>query len=149
MFLSLTLRFQVVAVLEPFVMWSVQLTFAIVAWRRAHGPSIRKWLSAVGELEALSDFAGYAYEHPADSFPEFVDDAQSRGCFDATDFAHPLLPEDRAIRNDLKLDPAMRLLVISGPNMSGKSTFLRAVGVNAVLAQCGAPVRAKSTMPSD
>lgn len=146
-------RNQVVAVLEPFVMWSVQLTFAIVAWRRTHGPSIRKWLSAVGELEALSDFAGYAYEHPADTFPEFVGDAPGSagataggyggGCFDATAFAHPLLPEDRAIRNDLKLDTSMRLLVISGPNMSGKSTFLRAVGVNAVLAQCGAPVRAE------
>ena len=144
-------RNQVVAVLEPFVMWSVQLTFAIVAWRRAHGPSIRKWLIAVGELEALSDFACYAYEHPTDTFPEFVEDATGGvpgsgyggGCFDATAFAHPLLPEDRAIRNDLKLDESMRLLVISGPNMSGKSTFLRAVGVNAVLAQCGAPVRAE------
>jgi MutS domain V len=141
-------RNQVVAVLEPFVMWSLQLTFAIVAWRRAHGPSIRKWLEAVGELEALSDLAGYAYEHPADVFPEFTaaqpgSNAQSGGCFDATDFAHPLIPEDRAIRNDLKLDQSMRLVVISGPNMAGKSTFIRAVGVNAVLAQCGAPVRAK------
>jgi Flp pilus assembly protein TadB len=134
-------RNQVVAVLEPFVMWSVQLTFAIVAWRRAHGPSIRKWLEAVGELEALSDLAGYAYEHPTDVFPEFVDEGAG-GCFDAAGFAHPLIPEDRAVRNDLKLDREMRLVVISGPNMAGKSTFIRAVGVNAVLAQCGAPVRA-------
>lgn len=134
-------RNQIVAVLEPFVMWSVQITFAIVAWRRAHGPSIRKWLEAVGELEALSDLAGYAYEHPDDTFPEFTD-AHAGGCFDATGFAHPLLPEDRAVRNELRLDRAMRLVVISGPNMSGKSTFIRAVGVNAVLAQCGAPVRA-------
>ncbi len=135
-------RNQVVAVLEPFVMWSVQLTFAIVAWRRAHGPSIRKWLEAVGELEALSDFAGYAYEHPRDVFPEFAADGTG-GCLDATGFAHPLIPEDRVVRNDLKLDTAMRLVVISGPNMAGKSTFIRAVGVNAVLAQCGAPVRAE------
>jgi hypothetical protein len=135
-------RNQVVAVIDPFVMWSLQLTFAIVAWRRAHGPSIREWLSAVGELEALSDLAGYAYEHPRDVFPEFTTQ-QSGGCFDATGFAHPLIAEDRAIRNDLKLDTNLRLVVISGPNMAGKSTFIRAVGVNAVLAQCGAPVRAQ------
>ena len=124
-------------------MWSLQITFAIVAWRRAHGSSIRAWLEAVGELEALSDLAGYAYEHPADVFPEFTADADSIGCFDAAGFAHPLIPEDRAVRNDLKLDGNLRLVVISGPNMAGKSTFIRAVGVNAVLAQCGAPVRAE------
>jgi hypothetical protein len=136
-------RNQIVAVVDPFVMWSLQLTFAIVSWRRAHGPSIRAWLEAVGELEALSDLAGYAYEHPADVFPEFSANADSVGCFHATGFAHPLIPEDRAVRNDLKLDENLRLVVISGPNMAGKSTFIRAVGVNAVLAQCGAPVRAE------
>ncbi len=140
-------RNQVVALIDPFVMWSLQLTFAIVAWRRAHGPSIRRWLAAVGELEALSDFAGYAYEHPGDVFPEFVEargaDGKLAACFDAEGFVHPLLPEERAVRNDLKLDDALRLIVISGPNMAGKSTFLRGVGVNAVLAQAGAPVRAR------
>lgn len=141
-------RNQVVALIDPFIMWSLQLTFAIVAWRREHGPSIRRWLAAVGELEALSDFAGYAYEHPGDVFPEFVEARGSDGkwaaCFDAEGFVHPLLPEGRAVRNDLKLDDALRLIVISGPNMAGKSTFLRGVGVNAVLAQAGAPVRARS-----
>ncbi len=140
-------RNQIVAMVDPFLMWSLQLTFAIVAWRRAHGPSIRQWLVAVGELEALSDFAGYAYEHPADVFPEFVEtrgaDGKLAACFDAEGFVHPLLPEDRAVRNDLRLDDSLRLIVISGPNMAGKSTFLRGVGVNAVLAQAGAPVRAR------
>jgi hypothetical protein len=140
-------RNQVVALIDPFIMWSLQLTFAIVAWRRAYGPSIRRWLEAVGELEALSDFAGYAYEHPGDVFPEFVEsrgtDGKWAACFDAEGFVHPLLPEERAVRNDLKLDDALRLIVISGPNMAGKSTFLRGVGVNAVLAQAGAPVRAR------
>jgi hypothetical protein len=140
-------RNQIVAMIDPFVMWSLQLTFAIVAWRRAHGPPIRRWLAAVGELEALSDLAGYAYEHPGDVFPEFVEtrgaDGKLVACFDAEGFVHPLLPEDRAVRNDLKLDDALRLIVISGPNMAGKSTFLRGVGVNAVLAQAGAPVRAR------
>jgi len=118
---------------------TVQLAFAVEAWRRKSGPAIRRWLAAVGELEALSALAGYAYEHPADPFPEFIEEA---AYFDARGLAHPLLPEDRAVRNDVQIGGELRLIVVSGSNMSGKSTLLRAVGVNAVLAQCGAPVRA-------
>jgi MutS domain V len=125
---------------DPLVLWSLNLAFAVEAWRKTFGPAVRGWLSAVGEMEALSSLASYAYEHPADVFPEFTDEAP---CFDAEAFAHPLIPEGRAVRNDLKLDRDFRLMIISGPNMAGKSTFVRAVGVNAVLAQCGAPVRAR------
>ena len=133
-------RGQIVSMFDPFVLWSLQWCFAIEAWRRIHGPSARRWLAAVGELEALSDFAAYSFEHPADVFPEFTEDGP---CFEAEAFAHPLLPESRAVRNDLRLDREFQLMLISGPNMAGKSTFVRAVGVNAVLAQCGAPVRAR------
>jgi DNA mismatch repair ATPase MutS len=94
----------------------------------------------LGEIEALSDLAGYAYEHPQDVFPEFTDEAP---LFDAEGLAHPLIPENRAIRNDVILGSDLRLIIISGPNMAGKSTFIRSVGINAVLAQCGAPVRAR------
>jgi hypothetical protein len=124
---------------DPVLLWTVQLAFAVEAWRMKSGPAIRRWLAAVGELEALSALAGYAYEHPADPFPEFIEEA---ACFDAQSLAHPLLPEDRAVRNDVQIGGELRLIVVSGSNMSGKSTLLRAVGVNAVLAQCGAPVRA-------
>ncbi len=65
-------------------------------------------------------------------------------CFDAVGLAHPLIPRDRAVGNDLRLDGNLQLMIVSGPNMAGKSTFLRGIGVNAVLAQCGAPVRAAS-----
>ena len=126
--------------IDPVVLWSLNLAFAVEAWRKTFGPAVRGWLAAVGEMEALSSLASYAYEHPADVFPEFTDDAP---CFDAEGFAHPLIPESRAVRNDLRLDKDFRLMIISGPNMAGKSTFVRAVGINAVLAQCGAPVRAK------
>ncbi|MGA8144722.1 MAG: hypothetical protein WB987_12600 [Candidatus Acidiferrales bacterium] len=125
---------------DPFVLWSLNLSFAIEAWRKNFGVAVRGWLAAVGEMEALSSLAGYAYEHPADVFPEFTDDAP---CFEAEAFAHPLIPESQAVRNDLRLNRDFRLMIISGPNMAGKSTFLRSVGINAVLAQCGAPVRAK------
>jgi DNA mismatch repair ATPase MutS len=94
----------------------------------------------VGEFEALLALSNYAYEHPADVFPEF---AAESPWFEAEAFAHPLLPESQAVRNDLRLGGDFRLLIISGPNMAGKSTFVRSVGINAVLAQCGAPVRAR------
>ena len=134
-------RNQFVALLNPFVFWSLQLAFAIEGWRRKFGPSIRGWLAALGEMEALCALAGYAYEHPSDVFPEFT--SSDEGSFQAEGFAHPLLPEGKAVRNDLTLGGDLRLMIISGPNMAGKSTFIRAVGINAVLAQCGAPVRAR------
>jgi hypothetical protein len=125
--------------LDPFVFWSLQWTLGIEAWRKKFGSAIRAWLAALGELEALLALAGYAYEHPADVFPVFTDEAP---LFDAVGLAHPLIPEKHAVRNDLTLGRALRLIIISGPNMAGKSTFIRSVGINAVLAQCGAPVRA-------
>ncbi|MEJ2008016.1 MAG: DNA mismatch repair protein MutS [Acidobacteriota bacterium] len=130
-----------IGILDPFIFWTLQFAFSIESWRSKFGPSIRGWLAALGEMEALCALAGYAYEHPADVFPEFASPEQ--GLFQAEGFAHPLIPENKAVRNDLTLGGDLRLMIISGPNMAGKSTLVRAVGINAVLAQCGAPVRAK------
>lgn len=138
--LLISRRNPILQLTDPFVLWTVNLAFAIEAWRKVFGPAVSGWLSAVGEMEALSSLASYSYEHPTDVFPEFTEDAP---CFDAESFAHPLIPESHAVQNDLRLDRDFRLMIISGPNMAGKSTFLRSVGINAVLAQCGAPVRAK------
>jgi len=129
-----------VAIFNVFVFYTAQLTMAAERWRARFGPAIRGWLEATGEFEALAALAGYTFEHPADVMPEMCD---QRPCFDAEGLAHPLLSVGRAVRNDLKLGRSPQLIVISGPNMAGKSTFLRGVGLNAVLAQCGAPVRAK------
>jgi hypothetical protein len=132
-------------ILDVFTFWSAQLLFETERWQQDFGPSIRGWLAAVGELEALTAIAGYAFEHPADVFPEFsvfADFAESRPVFDAEGLAHPLLPAAKAVQNDLRLDSNSQLIILSGPNMAGKSTFIRSVGINAVLAQSGAPVRA-------
>jgi hypothetical protein len=129
-----------VRMLEPVVLWTVHLTFAIEAWRRQTGPKLRRWLVAVGEMEALGSLAGYAWEHPADPFPELDPGSP---CFDGEGLAHPLLAEERAVPNDVRLGGQPCVLVVSGSNMSGKSTLLRTVGVNAVLALAGAPVRAR------
>jgi DNA mismatch repair ATPase MutS len=100
---------------------------------------VRQWLGAAGEIEALSSLAAYSYEHPNDPFPEFVEGA---AVFDGERLGHPLLPAARLVRNDVRLAGGLRMLLVSGSNMSGKSTLLRTVGVNAVLAMAGAPIRA-------
>ncbi|MGD0629481.1 MAG: mismatch repair protein, partial [Terracidiphilus sp.] len=125
--------------LDLVTFWSTQLVFVAEHWQQEFGPSIRGWLKAVGELEALTALAGYAYEHPHDVFAEFD---TAGPAFEALAMAHPLLPTAKAVRNDIHLGDGLQLLVLSGPNMAGKSTFVRSVGVNAVLAQCGAPARA-------
>ena len=127
-------------VVGPLMLWTEQLAFAIEAWRRVSGPALQRWLAAVGEIEALCCLAAYACEHPADVFPEFALDA---ACFDGEEMAHPLLDPSRVVRNSMRLGGDLRVLIVSGSNMSGKSTLLRTVGINAVLAQAGAPVCAR------
>jgi hypothetical protein len=126
--------------LDLVMFWSVQLVFVAERWQQKFGPAIRGWIDAAGELEALTSLSAFAYEHPRHVFPEF---AGAAPLFDAEGLAHPLLPADKAVENDVKLGEPIHLILLSGPNMAGKSTFLRAIGVNAVLAQCGAPVHAK------
>jgi hypothetical protein len=129
------------------VMWGTHLAFAIEAWRREHGRHIRGWLESTAEFEAFSSLSAYRYEHPDDPFPEIVSSTGAGRVgaqYDGVDLGHPLLPAARAVRNDVRLGREPGLLIVSGSNMSGKSTLLRTVGVNAVLAFAGAPVRAAS-----
>jgi hypothetical protein len=122
-----------------------QLAVAINQWHRAYGPAVGEWLRAVGDLEALAAIATCAYEHPDDPFPIIVPGMPR---FEADALGHPLLPAAVSVPNDVSLggpgSSAPQVLVVSGSNMSGKSTLLRAVGVNVVLALAGAPVRARS-----
>jgi MutS domain V len=129
-----------VRVIGAVILWKPQILFALELWRRESGPLVRGWLAAAGEIEALSALANYAFEHPADPFPEFSEGAP---LFDGEALGHPLMPDERFVRNSVSLGGELRVLVISGSNMSGKSTLLRTVGVNAVLAFAGAPVRAR------
>jgi DNA mismatch repair ATPase MutS len=112
---------------------------AVENWRSQHGPHVKDWLDAVSEIEALSCLANYAWEHPDDPYPEFAE----HRVFNGEELGHPLLAESKCVRNSVALVDPLRLMVVSGSNMSGKSTLLRAVGINAVLALAGAPVRAK------
>lgn len=120
-------------------LWPIVFGRALERWRATHGPHFRSWLDALGELEALCAIGTYAHEHPEHTWATFCE----APCFRATGLAHPLLPAARRVANDIVLDSSQRLLVISGSNMSGKSTLLRSIGINAVLAMAGAPACAE------
>ncbi len=130
----------IVRLFGPLLLWDLHLVHAIERWRRTSGPALRRWLEAVGEIEALLSIAGYRDEHPDDVFPDLI---AGPLCFDGEGLGHPLISDAVTVRNDVRLAGDLRVLVVSGSNMSGKSTLLRTVGVNAVLAQAGAPVRAR------
>jgi len=123
------------------LLWRTQIGFAVEAWRRSNGGLVRNWVLAIGEIEALLSLSCYSYEHPEDPFPEITDEGpvvKTQG------IGHPLIPRDRCVRNTFSLDANPSVVILSGSNMSGKSTFLRTVGMNVVLALAGAPVRGES-----
>ncbi|MEZ4649727.1 MAG: DNA mismatch repair protein MutS [Candidatus Eisenbacteria bacterium] len=121
--------------------------FALDDWRTRVGGKARAWLDALGDLEAISSLAGYAYERPTDVFATVRGAAEGAAVsfLEAESIGHPLLPGDACVHNDVRLGGSTGpdLLVVSGSNMSGKSTFLRTLGIGVVLAQAGAPVRCR------
>jgi hypothetical protein len=123
------------------LMWPVHVAFAVEKWRARWGKDVRRWVEAVGELEALCALAGYAYEHPDAAIPEIVEEWP---LIEGKGLGHPLIDASLLVRNDVHLTKEQPLLMISGSNMSGKSTLLRTVGVNAVLALAGGRVCAEA-----
>lgn len=135
---------QFFAPLGAALLWGTHFGLAVERWRAMHGAALERWVDAAAEFEALTSISCYAYEHPADPFPEIVDsDANSdTGIFEGKALGHPLLPAAQCVANDVRLGLERRAYMLSGSNMSGKSTLLRTVGTNIVLALAGAPVRA-------
>jgi hypothetical protein len=134
-------RNQLFAPFAAIWLWRVQIALRIDAWRSSSGHEIAKWLAATGEFEALCSLASYAAENPDDPFPA-VSDGIAR--YEAEELGHPLISRRDCVRNDVRLGGEVQVYIVSGSNMSGKSTLLRSVGINAVLALAGAPVRARS-----
>ena len=122
---------------------SPHVALAVERWRSRHGARIRVWIETIAEFEGLSSLAGYRYEHEDDPFPEIVP-PEAAVTFEGVQLGHPLLPRSTMVPNDVRFTGGTQLLIVSGSNMSGKSTLLRTVGINAVLALAGAPVRAAS-----
>jgi hypothetical protein len=134
---------QFFAPLGILLLWGPQIACAIERWRRRNGRHVPLWLDALADLEALVSLSAYTYERPEEPMPE-VEEAATP-VFVAEALGHPLIPRARCTRNDFALGGASapRLYVVSGSNMSGKSTLLRTIGLSAVLALAGAPVRAR------
>jgi len=134
-----SLHVPVIGIIQPVILWREQAALGIEAWRRVNGRHIGGWVRAVAEFEALSSLASLKYERPEWTFPTLV---EGEALFEAQGLKHPLLARARCIPNDVALGGGPRLLIVSGSNMSGKSTLLRSVGLNAVLAWAGGPVAA-------
>jgi hypothetical protein len=132
-------RNQLFAVIAWALLLPEQLSFAIEAWRARYGGLAVRWLEAIGEMEALASLATFAFEHPEYPFPKLVTASDAPSLM-ASGLGHPLIPAKVRVTNDLSLNAQCRILVVTGSNMSGKSTLLRSVGVNVALAQAGAPV---------
>lgn len=128
-------------ILQRLALWDVQVLVALEGWQVAAGGSARRWLAALGEVEALAALGGLAHAQPAWVFPEV---ATSADAVAATGLGHPLLADAARVTNDVQVGPPGSFLLVTGSNMSGKSTLLRAIGVNAVLAGAGAPVCARA-----
>jgi len=123
----------------PALLWDLHIVLRAERWRRSTGRHLRGWLEAVGELEALASLGGLLAEGRA-SLPTLV---ESEGRFSAVKLAHPLIDRSKAVGNDLTLGGPGSVLLLSGSNMSGKSTLLRSVGLAVVLAEAGGPVLAE------
>ena len=130
---------------QVLTLWDFHVLHMLERWKARAGRHAREWLHAAGEIEACAALAATAHDHPDWAFP--VIDEQA-GSLNATALGHPMLPDDRCVRNDVEVGPQGTLLLVTGSNMSGKSTLLRALGCNVVLGQAGAPVCAESmTIP--
>jgi hypothetical protein len=130
-------RNQLFAPLAALLLWKTQWGLALEAWRLRCGPALGRWIDTVGEVEALASLAGFAWERPDARFPELLAGAPR---FEASALGHPLIPPARCVANDLRLGDEPAVLVVSGSNMSGKSTLLRSAGTAALMALAGAPV---------
>jgi hypothetical protein len=136
------LRFQAIFhfPINALTLWDFHVLAALEAWQRRNGRRLRTWFAVLGEVDGLSAFGWLAHDNPGWAFPE-IDESADR--LEARDLGHPLLPEGGRVANDVEVGPPGTLVLVTGSNMSGKSTLLRAVGANTVLALAGGPVCAR------
>ena len=123
--------------LNIILLFDIQCVYRLERWKKKNRSKVGFWLNSIAETETLSSLGTFYFNHPEYIFPT-VNDA---GAFlNAKDLAHPLIPVEECVSNDIALGNEQRLFIVTGSNMSGKSTFLRTIGVNVLLARCGAPV---------
>lgn len=123
-------------VMNVLFLWDLQYLFQLKTWLEKNENSVKGWFSVVFETEALASFGNFNYNHPQFSFPVL----SHTEVISATDLGHPLLPQNIRVTSDFELKNLQKFTIITGANMAGKSTFLRAMGINLILATCGAKV---------
>jgi hypothetical protein len=128
-------------ILQLTTLWDFHVLVRLERWQRRYGAAVRGWLDAAAEVEALSALGTLAHDHPDWNFAELRETGEP--CLTAEALGHPLIADDVRVPNDVTVGPPRTFVLITGSNMSGKSTLLRAIGVNAVLAQAGAPCCAR------
>lgn len=123
--------------LEGSIFFQLQEIVRIERWKVRYGQHISEWLETVGELDTLCSLGTFAYNHPQYTYPELT---EKPFCFLATQMGHPLMPASQCVKNDATIPSRPFFLIITGANMAGKSTYLRTIGVNYLLACVGTPV---------
>ncbi len=125
-----------------FFLWDIRQSIRLESWQKKYRDQLSHWFVAMAETDAYISLAGYAYNNPESIYPSFVEDETFQ--FKAEKLGHPLIPSNKRVCNDFSVDAWGNFTILTGANMAGKSTFLRTIGVNMVLASCGAPVCAKA-----
>lgn len=138
---DLRLNFIVFIPLNTFLFWDLQQVFALEKWKEENRQHIDGWFSGLAEMEAISSLGNCSFNHPEWSFPAF---SEGDAVFNSEALGHPLLPADKRVTSSFSTAGKGRLNLVTGSNMAGKSTFLRSIGVNIVLAMAGSPVCARS-----
>ncbi len=135
--LDLRLNFVVFIPLNTFLFWDLQQVFALEKWKENNKKNISHWFNGLAEMEAIASIGNLAFNHPAWAFPVI---SSEEAVFESEKLGHPLIPAEKRVNNSFSTKGVNQLNLITGSNMAGKSTFLRSIGINTVLAMAGAPV---------
>lgn len=130
-----------ITIVNPVFLYDIQNMFSLEAWKIKYQDHLQDWIQLVGEIEQLNSYAIYAFNNKEYVYPQLLQEPMQ---IQAIGLAHPLIAKEKNIPNDIQISGSNQLLLITGSNMSGKTTFLRTVGVNLILAQMGLPVTAES-----
>ncbi|MGB4843913.1 MAG: hypothetical protein WBP16_05565 [Ferruginibacter sp.] len=139
--LDLRYNFVVFIPLNILLQWDLQQAIALEKWKKKNHTQVIEWFTALGEFEALNSLAILSFNHPGWCFPELK---QEHFSIEGEDIGHPLIQADKCVNNPVKINRAGELMLVTGSNMAGKSTYLRSIGINTVLAMAGSPVCAKT-----
>jgi hypothetical protein len=137
-FFDQRLNLLVFTFLNSLAFYDLQCMVTLERWKSRYRDRLPAWIEAVGNIEALNSLATYAFNHPGYVYPAVNEGDEL--FIEAKQLAHPLIPANRCVANDFRIGPEVKLILVTGSNMSGKTTFLRTIGVNVLLAQCGSPV---------